>query len=88
MLKHLQMLFIIGFKSIDIFIHFSVSKDSGLKFSPPQIKTHEYIIVEFHCLLSAMQWGFDSSSAVFVRFSAPQLGDFKYCYGPMEIISR
>ena len=57
-------------------------------YNPPEIKAHEYIIIEFHCLLSAMQWGFDDSSAVFMRFSASQLGSFMNCYGPMKKISR
>ena len=66
----------------------SVVKDPSIEFTPSEIKTPDYIIVEFHCLLSSMQWGYESSSAVFIRFSAPQLGNFKSCHGPMKLVNR
>ena len=42
------------------------------------------IYIEFHCLLSAQQWGFDDSSHVYMRFAALQ--NYDCCYGPMKII--
>ena len=71
-----------------VFILFSVFKDPPLVFSPPEITAHEYVFIEFHCLLSAVQWGFDHSSKVYIRFDAPQLGTFTHCYGPMKNINR
>ena len=66
-----------------IYIYSSASNDLPPLFNPPETKAHEYVLIEFHCLLSAVQWGFDSSSSVYLRFSSPQLGDFRYFYGPM-----
>ena len=67
---------------------FSVPKDRSLVLNPPEVTDHDCVFVEFHCLLSTHQWGFDNSSQVFIRFTAPYLGDFKYCYGPMKKIKR
>jgi len=46
----------------------------------------DFVRIEFHCLLSTKQWGFDSTSKVYIRFAAKELGDFKKDYGPMEKI--
>ena len=74
---------------IVIFIFFSVLPEvSSLVFSPPETKDPNHIRVEFHCLLFVAQWGFDDSSNVYIRFVAPQLGGFDYCYGPMQKIIR
>ena len=70
------------------FYTYSVFRDPSLVFNPPETKAHDYIIVEFHCLLNVQQWGFNNTSDVFMRFDAPEFGHFKYCYGPMQKINR
>lgn len=69
---------------ICVLMHFSICNDPTLVFNPPEMIIDHYIAVEFHCLLMTSQWGFEDSSKVFIRFGAPQLGDFNYCYGPMQ----
>ena len=69
-------------------LFFSVVRDPGLNYSPPETKENDYILIEFHCLLLALQWGFNDASDVYIRFGAPVLGNFKYCYGPMQRINR
>ena len=68
-------------------LFFSVVRDPKLVYSP-ETKAHDYLLIEFHCLLLAGQWEFDDTSEVFIRFGAPVLGSFKYCYGPMQLINR
>ena len=74
--------------SIIVFLYSSVFRDPSLVFNPTETTAHEYVLIEFHCLLSAVQWGFNNSSKVYIRFDAPQLGRFKHCYGPMKRINR
>ena len=57
-------------------------------FSPPETTSQNYVLVEFHCLLSTHQWGFDDFSNVYMCFAAKELGEFKFCYGPMLPIKR
>ena len=54
-----------------------------LLYLPPDVKTKEYIILDFFCLVSIKQWGFTESSKVFLRFGAKELGTFDTCHGPM-----
>lgn len=61
----------------------------NFKLDPP--KFHEkrqepYILVEFHVLLSKEEWFWDDSSAVYICFGHSFLGDFTWCYGPMEVV--
>ena len=46
----------------------------------------DFVRIEFHCLLSIKQWGFDNTSKVYIRFAAAELGDFEKDYGPMKCI--
>ena len=69
-------------------ILFSVIRNPRLVYNPSETKAHDFLLIEFHCLLLALQWGFDDSSEVFIRFGAPVLGSFMYCYGPMQRIDR
>ena len=57
-------------------------------FNSSETTSHDYLFIEFHCLLLAQQWGFDDSSQIFMRFNAPVLGSFKHCYGPMKRVNR
>ena len=55
-----------------------------LLYVPPDIKSKDYISLDFFCLVSSKQWGFAaSSSKVFMRFCAKELGTFATCHGPM-----
>lgn len=69
-------------------LFFSVVRDPSLVYNPPETKANDYLLIEFHCLLLALQWGFDDTSDVYICFAAPVLGSFKYCYGPMQKINR
>ena len=65
-----------------------VTRDDTVIFSPPETTSQNYVLVEFHCLLSIHQWGLDDSSNVYICFAAKELGEFKFCYGPMLPIKR
>ena len=62
----------------------SVPTDESLILNPPEVKDRNCIFIEFHCLLSTKQWGFDDSSQVFIRF----VSHFNDCFGPMERITK
>ena len=62
---------------------FDFSSTEPLLYSPPEMTRAEYVTIEFYCLLSIERWGFDESSKVYLRFSAPELGTFFTCHGPM-----
>lgn len=47
------------------------------------LSPHSDVFIEFHCLLSAQQWGFDDSSEVRIYFGETQV----FC-GPMATIKR
>ena len=61
-----------------------------LKFDPPKFheKSQEpFVLVEFHVLLSKEEWFWDdSSSLVYICFGHDFLGNFTWCYGPMEVV--
>ena len=65
-----------------------VFRKDGLVFSPAETTSQNYVLVEFHCLLSIHQWGFDDYSNVYICFAAKELGEFKYCYGPMSPVRK
>ena len=64
-------------------LSFHIYSDSLLSYASSFEETiQDFVYIEFHCLLSIQQWGFDDSSQVFMRFAALQ--NFSCCYGPME----
>ena len=67
---------------------FDFSKTEPLLYSPPEIASTEYVIIEFFCLVSIERWGIDKSSKVYLRFAAPELGTFYTCHGPMILTQR
>lgn len=67
---------------------FDFSKTEALLYSPPEITNTEYVIIEFYCLASIERWGLDESSKVYLRFTAPELGTFHTCHGPMTLTQR
>jgi len=62
---------------------FDNSKKEALLYSPPEVIQKDFVIVEFHCLVSIEQWHLDKSSKVYIRFAAKELGTFGSCHGPM-----
>ena len=68
--------------------HFDFSKTEPLLYSPPDTTSDNYVKIEFFCLLSIERWGFDKTSKVYLRFTAPQLGTFSTCHGPMTLTQR
>ena len=90
-LRTYVLLFLIGVYAVCcmyVYVSFSDSNDTSLIFNPPEVQDSNIVFIEFHCLLSAQHWGFHDSSQVFIRFKSNRLGDFKYCYGPMEKVLR
>ena len=67
---------------------FDFSKTEPLLYSPPEITSTEFVIIEFFCLVSIERWRLDVSSKVYLRFAAPELGTFYTCHGPMLLTQR
>ena len=67
---------------------FDFLKTKLLLYSPPDIASKDYVLIEFFCLVSIERWGFDTSSQVYLRFAAPELGTFYSCHGPMILTQR
>ena len=67
---------------------FDFSKTEPLLFSPPDSVREDYVWIDFSCLASVERWGFDESSNVYLRFTAPALGTFHTCHGPMRCTQR
>ena len=69
--------------------YFDFSKIEPLLFSPPDRINEKYVWIDFFCLISLTRWGFDeSSSKVYLRFAAPELGTLYTCHGPMNPTQR
>jgi len=62
---------------------FDFTKIEPLLYSPPDTGNKDYVLINFFCLVSIERWKFNKSSQIYLRFSAPELGTYYSCHGPM-----
>ena len=64
----------------------TMTVSTQLNFNPPKLpESVSSLSVEFHVLLSKVEWFWNDSAKVYLCFGHSHLGNFMSCYGPMTI---